>query len=420
MRGYRLFTVLVFIAVTAVGTLMTTRGYMATWMMWNFSPMPQPFSDFLVITAGAESRREGHDPLVDNVRDPWKRLMNYPRIWQQLERLGVDQSHTVPIGLGLVGAFLISMLLWPGEATVGTAFVLMAGLLSPPVMMAMERGNIELVVFALSALAIWTVRRPLVSASFVLMAMVLKLFPLAGILILVRAGRRRFLQIFAAAIALTGIYVAFSYRDLLAIDNGTPRSSIFSYGIHVAAFMASERKLPFSPALWNATLHGLRILAVLILVAGFALDRLRPAPAIPEEETPHRDAFRLGAAIYTGTFFLGNNWDYRMIFLLFILPQLWTWSTHRSGVLRLPAVITLLMAGTSLWSWCIEPRFARLPHGAEAWVWIDEVANWLLFAGLGYLAIATLPAWLTSFWRRRAVAAVDEPVAAAQSAVSTS
>lgn len=401
MRGYRLFTVLLLVAVTAVGTLMTTRGYMETWMMWQFSPMPQPFSDFRVITAGAESRREGHDPLVDNVRDPWKRQMNYPRIWQQLERFGVNQSHTVPIGIGLVGAFLVSMLLWPGEMTVGTALVLMAGLLAPPVMMAMERGNIELVVFALSALAIWTVRRPLVSAGFVVLAMVLKLFPLAGILILVRAGRRRFLQLFAAALALAAIYVAYSFRDFQAIDGGTPRSSTFSYGIHVAALMASERKFPFSPTEWNATLLGLRLLAGFILVAGFVVDRLRPAPSIPDEETPQQDAFRLGAAIYLGTFFLGNNWDYRMIFLLFILPQLWLWSATRSGIVRLPAVLTLLMAAVSLWSWRIEPKFARLPHGAEIWVWLDEVANWLLFGGLGYLMIATMPAWLTNLWRRR-------------------
>jgi hypothetical protein len=418
MRGYRLFTVLLLVAVTAVGTLMTTRGYMETWMMWNFSPMPHPFSDFRVVTAGAESRREGHDPMTDNVRDPWQRLMNYPRIWQQLERLGVNQSHTVPIGVGLVGAFLVSMLIWPGEMTVGTAFVLLAGLLSPPVMMAMERGNIELVVFFLSALAIWMARRSVLAAGCVVTAMVLKLFPLAGILMLVRAGRRRFLRLFGAALALTAVYVVYSYRDLQAIDNGTPRSSIFSYGVHVAAYMASERKIAFITGHWNATLNALRLFAGLLLVAGFFVDRLRPATNADDVETPALDAFRLGAAIYLGTFFLGNNWDYRMVFLLFILPQLWLWSVGRSGVIRWPAQFTFAMAGVSLWSWLIEPRFARLPHGAEIWVWLDEVANWLLFAGLGHLLISTLPGWVTSFWRRRTAAAASPPVAPAAVGVS--
>ncbi|MDA0348673.1 MAG: hypothetical protein O3C43_19480 [Verrucomicrobia bacterium] len=123
MRAHRLFVILLVLGTTVIGSLMITRGYRETWMLWQFSPMPLSFSDLRVITAGAESRREGLDPMVDNAKDPWKRQLNYPRVWQQIVHLGISQNHTVPIALVMIGSFFASMLLWPKNLTIGGTLV---------------------------------------------------------------------------------------------------------------------------------------------------------------------------------------------------------------------------------------------------------------------------------------------------------
>jgi len=91
----------------------------------------------------------------------------------------------------------------------------------------------------------------------------------------------------------------------------------------------------------------------------------------------------MGAGMYIGTFFIGNNWDYRLIFLLFTLPQLSDWATQRNPVTKRIAVFTLIVLFWSLWYLVIR---ILLIHTIFLWAYIssllDETANWALFAAL--------------------------------------
>ena len=400
MRGHRLFVILLLFGTTVIGSLMITSGYRETWMLWQFNPMPLSFSDLRVITAGAESRREGLDPMVDNARDPWKRQLNYPRIWQQISHLGISQNHTVPIALLMIVAFFASMFLWPRKLTRGGAIVLFLGLLSPPVMMALERGNIDLLIFTLCALALYSLNwRYWIACTWILIGMVLKLFPIVGLLFLLREKPRVLLTLFGWCAAVTIGYVILTYQDLSIINDATPRSPIFSYGCKVVAFMWRDRGGLTTIESWRALEVLLFFLIIGSVASGFLIDRLWPTPV--QTDHKHMDAFRLGAGIYIGTFLLGNNWDYRLVFLLFTFPQLWAWCLTSIKPLRVGARLGLVVAAISLWSWFIEPIFGILANGAAAWVWIDEIANWLLFGTLSYLVITTLPEWIPRLWQRK-------------------
>ena len=103
----------------------------------------------------------------------------------------------------------------------------------------------------------------------------------------------------------------------------------------------------------------------------------------------------MGAGIYVGTFLLGNIWDYRLIFLLFTIPQLAEWAQQRNGIfsnIARSAVVTLVI---SCWYFVIWKSLSALTiYGHRLAYIIDESANWVLFAGLVYLLVRTLPEWV--------------------------
>ena len=99
------------------------------------------------------------------------------------------------------------------------------------------------------------------------------------------------------------------------------------------------------------------------------------------------DAFRAGAGIYVGTFFLGNNWTYRLMFLIFVIPQLVSWRNDaRRGFISLIALISIIVSCWSMWGDGII---------SSGWLFaIDEICNWVLFAALFYLLISSMPLFL--------------------------
>jgi hypothetical protein len=105
---------------------------------------------------------------------------------------------------------------------------------------------------------------------------------------------------------------------------------------------------------------------------------LRPAKA------DYIDAFRVGAGIYVGTFFLGNNWDYRQMFLLLVIPQLIAWTREKD--LRVLSIITLSIMLFVCWS--------NMFTGNALIVWLEELFEWVIFSNLFYLLLRTMPPWI--------------------------
>ena len=82
-------------------------------------------------------------------------------------------------------------------------------------------------------------------------------------------------------------------------------------------------------------------------------------------------ALLAGSFLYLGTFAVGKNFDYRLVFLLLTLPQLCIWarlSAHRLSSLASGTVVAILAL---LW---VGSRSTLLA------LW-DELASWLV--GLG-------------------------------------
>lgn len=395
-RDGRLFLLLAFVCYFGALLVASLVADFDLWRYFGVLNIEGPFEDMRVITSGWECTRKGFDVLAENPCDPFGRETNYPRVWMTLAPLGLGQESTVVLALAAWAGFFVAVLLLVGRLTAGEAAVYAGALLSPSVMNGVASGNNDLVIFAIVvlALAAFRARRALVrvgSYALFLLAAVLKLYPLFAWTVLLRQERRRAAAALAATALPMTVYLVATFDDLRLISEATPRPILIAYGARVFVDGTTERLVDPFPALeiltqplvrTAAAALGLTIaLALSVLLAG----RLPTAGvAGPAPSQRHLDAFWAGASIFLGTFAVGYNWDYRLVFLLLTMPQLVRWTKDAGPLASISAWGLAAVIGT-MW-------LSRLPFIFP----LDEVVNWALFIVFAALLLATLPPWLGS------------------------
>ncbi|MCC6695912.1 MAG: hypothetical protein IT365_09825 [Candidatus Hydrogenedentes bacterium] len=406
MRGKHLLAAGISCGACVLALLFLLYGYANTWKLWNIPVNLPCFADLRVITHGMESYALGYDPLLRNPQDPWERPMNYPRIWLLLHVTGVNRDHTVVLGVALIALFVASQFLYTHrELDPRAAGLLTLMLFSPAVLFCIERGNLDLLMFSILSLAIF-IRNTrfnlsrVLSMALVFTAFFLKLFPIFGFGILLREKRRIFMRLGLFVLAVGLLYIAFTYDDLIQIRRDTPRSPDVSYGVWVL----SSKVARVSPVLGEVTCLLSYVAAAGVALAVILGFREKEVPAQSSHEMA-LDAYRAGSGIYIGTFLLGHNFDYRLIFLLFTIPQLAEWlrsPNHHVALLVKVVVIAVLL---SMWHLLIVKLFHALPGIGPADFVLDEFAHWAIFFGMAYLLSFSAPDWMKELvgrlWHQR-------------------
>lgn len=244
----------VLLGLLLLGAMMLGMGYERTWKMFGFPTMMPSFSDARVMTAGSESYQLGHDPMQNNVRDPWQRRMNYPRCWQILYLLKVDQSFTVPLAFSFILPFFASLWLFDPKNgwVVGLLLVL---LFSPAVMLGVERGNSDLLVFAMIlAMAVWFEKWPRASAGLLFFAAFLKLYPIFAGLAVMGLARDKAVRIGSVVLLAFLAYVAVEAPNLYEAAKVTEKTPLMAFGTAVLA-EAAARSWPFTSARSSASVR---------------------------------------------------------------------------------------------------------------------------------------------------------------------
>lgn len=365
-------------------TLFHFYGYEKTWQIWNIHTIKPYLIDSRVITAGAEAHAQGLDPLRKN---PGFTQMNYPRIWYALFWLGIDQSDTIYFGITFAVLFFAGLFMLAKAIDRPTAWLMTCATFSPAVLLGLERGNTDLLMFFLLVLSVYIIDKSRVGAGMIVaFAFLLKLYPVFAVTIFLKESKKIFLTIMAVTLFACGIYAVVMLDELRLVRAATPKPSAGAYGIDVAWTDLSVHH-------FGGAAVGLRIasyLAVILIVAISLIyaDR-RTIPT--SEDGEHLAFFRLGAAIFVGTFLLGGNWDYRMVFLLCCIPKLMDWRHSLSKQVRVVAITTLVFIIVSLWD-----GFTRrlLVHALPVFFILDLLSKWMVLFGLMYLFIYSLPRWL--------------------------
>ncbi len=180
------------------------------------------------------------------------------------------------------------------------------------------------------------------------------------------------------------------------IRDATPRSISLSYGLDVFWMKA----MSFNHTLgWYA-----RFLSYLIVLLAlwFAFTSLLRDDFLTESqsEAEYLDAFRAGTAIYLGTFLLGNNWDYRLMFLILTIPQLVVWGKCYIRDISLGSMVIVSFIFLSQWYLLIIKITHHLPYGGYVSFVLDELSNWGVFFGLLYLFFWSMPDWVKGTLRK--------------------
>jgi hypothetical protein len=350
---------------------------------------PSLFFDARNVTAAWECERLGYDPLYENPCDPWHRPLNYLRPWLLLGALGLDQSHTFWFAAVLIATMFVSFSLLVGRVPAGTGIVMALAACSPAVMFAVERANMDIAMFSLLASSLlWWQTFPgtgrVVSPVLMLVAAIAKVYPVFALPVFVVTRSR--IAVLASLLCLAGftVYVAYSLSDIMHIARIAPQGDYFSYGARIllaSLYHQVGADHWAGPAVIKQLLAALP-LAFVVTAIGVRLRRRLAPPADDVIVTPASlMALLAGSFIYLGTFAIGKNFDYRLVFLLLTLPQLCTWAripTHRLSSLASASVVAILVL---LWVGSLSQLLA---------LW-DELASWIVAGLLTAVAVATVP-----------------------------
>jgi hypothetical protein len=337
--------------VAAYFVMLLARGGRRAWGHLGVTLFSPPFFDMRSVTSAWECTRRGIAVLPHNPCDPLRRPANYPSIWLWPSHLGLGVSSTAALGWATAVTFLLTaIVVIPRKATVVQGAVYGVAVCSPAVMLGIENGNVDLLVFGVVAAGVILMRRGGWGAALLLVAAILKLFPLFAWTALLRLPARRALLAVVAVVAAFCVYALATFDTTRAVLHSFPQVQIYySYGIKAfwrwAANVSSTYHLHVPGAVW-----GWAVIA-LAVASGVALrGRLRPRLDIAACDRD-LDLFVAGASIYVGTFSLAQNFDYRLAFLLLTIPQLYSWARARRMVAHagLALVMATLWLGSLWW-----------------------------------------------------------------------
>lgn len=309
--------------------------------------MPLPFADIITITHTADCQPPTENPYLNGDCDPWGRLYNYPRIWLSLfKMLHLGSSADTLLGLMYMLVFALAVSKLAAGRSFKELLVLLLLLISPPVLLLLERGNSDLLVFTVLILAVQGIRgnrtwpediRMYGMLLVVFVLGMLKLYPFVLVLLLMAEplSIRRKMLIFAGFTGLALLYLYLIWEDVMHIRTNTPAPLQLAYGrnVYLQALKGYESR----------ELYSLMSVAT-VFVSAFIWSVFGCGKMHRDNTTVNHVPFRLfiaGACLYTATFLLGNNFIYRLVFLLLCLPFLMV--LKRKGEFKILVNVTLLM-----------------------------------------------------------------------------
>jgi hypothetical protein len=315
-------------------------------------PLPY-FVDLEILLKGIDAIRNHADPYSICILDV--ACFNYPSAWGLFSVLPfIKEANTLPLGIALIVLVLPAVYRFMGKVSLAGALVYTLFLLSPAVVLGFERGNCDLLLLLLLLVPFLHKRLKPLLPPLMLLASVLKLFPIGAVVSLFAEGpekNRKSLYTAGALLLAFGVYVVLMKDNLAQVSNNTPRPYQFSsYGLGV---------LPST--LTGATLApdalGLGYLGLLLLLftAFCFYFHSKSRPLLFTSQRNER-AYLLGSGIFILTSLIGYNFEYRLIFLLFTLPQLLEWQ----GQNRLAAVVILGLTLLITWQSFIKVAYKGL------------------------------------------------------------
>ncbi|MBI5382649.1 MAG: DUF2029 domain-containing protein [Opitutae bacterium] len=359
------------------------------------------FLDSYAILASNDAMRAGLDTAQSNPLDVLHRSHVYSGWWFALGSCGLTREDNFLVGGLWVLGFLAVAGMTLRPRSMREAVWMSVLMLSPPVLLAVNRANNDLVIFALLGIAGLTLVRPgrtgmTIASAAIAVAMGLKLYPAVAACVFGLLRPRRRLVTATALLAGLLVIVGLSiWGDFMRIHIPAP-TGMYTFGAKVLLREVG----------WTGHLAHGGIVAVFVIV-GYVLQRHGWTRGLGQAGDPAIGLFVIGAAVLVGCFLAGVSFGYRWIFALWTAPWLW----QQAHDLEIPqrqrqiAYLAVWLLPVVLW---VDGFFCALVNLFAEAVASDLVDQWeLIWRGftqsLVWLFMGLLAGWLAELlvnvWR---------------------
>jgi len=332
-------------------------------------PFAWPFVDAHAILSAAQCHREGVDVLISNPCDVLNRPLSYSPLWLDLVPRFATTEHTFAVGVAFNLMFVAALYAVLRPASWREWACLAVACTSTAVTFAVERGNIDLIIFALAALAAMLYGRGptarLAAYAICIFGGLLKFYPFVLLALSLRETLARFVKIAMTASVAFVVFLV-SYREpLLTVANRISTRSYFGdlFGAKNLPFGMVELRYGAMDGYKLALAYSIFLVAVAAcLVIALFFIRTFDAQRIRIDWTRHEArCLLIGSLLIVGCFFAGQSVGYRGIHLLLVLPGLMMlWRSTADRVLRHLLLFTIGAVLFVMWQEGIRHSFEYL------------------------------------------------------------
>tara|TARA_B100001029_G_C15044177_1_gene445864 strand:- start:878 stop:1879 length:1002 start_codon:yes stop_codon:yes gene_type:complete len=320
--------------------------------------------------------------------------------------MGINLKYLYFFGILFVLLFYFSLFKLINIKTKKNFYIYLFLILSPVTMLAVERGNSDLLIFSLVLFFLYLCRFDNIYKVFfgyliLFTAALIKFYPIFAVFVFFK--KNFYNKIFSLITFILFIfYFIFNFDQINLIKQNTLESPFFSYGYNVFEanlfnfynkieayrdfFLNFDISLislreTIDPFIFPLELKNNNFIiskiffisSILLLVIIFFKKKRN---IINYKLINYNNSYPemiAGAFIFSGSFILGANWDYRLIFLLLVIPYLTSISSTEKKYSRFIILVILFV----FW---LSPISIFL-------FGIDEVFLWLIFVFLSFLVI---------------------------------
>ena len=368
-------------------------AYIAAFRQLGVSAFYYPFLDFEAMLGGAQCWQHGIDVYSNNPCDILQRPHDYSPLWLRLGFLPGLAWGTASGWAFAIGFYLSLGILAPARSRWALALMVVAGL-SPPVAFALERANVDALMFILMAaggglLLLPTMFR-LGGYTLLLTAGLLKFYPVVTLVLAFRERPKIFSVVAIVSGVILGAFVVYFHHELALLPRNIPTGSFFAdfiAAVNLPKGIAFVLRREHWPMAEPAEMAAWAILLAATFVTVLRVTRWPQLTADLAGLSPAERVFLLmGAATLVGCFFVGQNIGYRGIHLIFAVPGLTALailssdrSVRRFALWNCIILGVLIWDGPLTWRPHIPVTTFGLGVAAVAWV-VRELMWWRLIA----------------------------------------
>ncbi|MEN3976042.1 hypothetical protein [Emcibacter sp. SYSU 3D8] len=376
--------------------------YQSILQWWGIQPGDRLFIDSEAVLLAMDCWRQGADVFVPNACMGGG-YYSYSPTLLKAALLPIGPEDTVVVGMAVMAAFLASLCLLPPAQLWGELGLRCAAVLSTAAAFAVERANVDVIVFVITILGLWHLSgrgaaRALGYGAF-LVAAAVKFYPVTLLGLVVRERFWIAVATAAAALAALGLVLLGSgdkVREAVQLAPAWP--PLYDvFGARNLPLLVSQMVGHTESAALRAPLPatGWLTMAVLVAAAAWIASRSAAADARRWPLVPAREAIFMigGMVIVLGCFIAAQNASYRAIFLLAALPGLVT--LVRGGQSRALLIGVMLLLWGDLFRH-LERMIAFLAIGGSAGIILD-IVFWTLRELLWWAVMARFAALIAVF-----------------------